>query len=251
MTTARAPGSAPTARGCITPRATTPLPVPGGEAIFLDAVLGVAKTSVGTRVVAGNANGEARLYALTMAGVEGFHSGPGVVVAALVRSRRRGRVDRRPAGKAAGVHAAGPRAQRGLAPRRAALLVAGARARRTLGRGADGRQAAARRDAGGVGRAGPVRRQQAHGRRPRRAGPAAVPPRVAAGRRRPAAVCGVRVARALHRRDRRTARLADRRRQLSPDPAGRAGSGDTGGADDRRAGERCSRSRASPTRAAW
>jgi hypothetical protein len=58
--------------------------VPGGEAIFLDAVLGVAKTAAGTRVVAGNAGGEARLYALTKAGVEGFHAAPGPVVAALV-----------------------------------------------------------------------------------------------------------------------------------------------------------------------
>jgi hypothetical protein len=59
-------------------------PVPGGEAILLDAVLGIAKTSAGTRVAAGNANGEARLYALTMAGVEGFHAAPGPVVVALV-----------------------------------------------------------------------------------------------------------------------------------------------------------------------
>jgi hypothetical protein len=59
-------------------------PVPGGEAIFLDAVLGVAKTAAGTRLVAGNADGEARLYALTMAGVEGFRAPPGPVVVALV-----------------------------------------------------------------------------------------------------------------------------------------------------------------------
>ncbi len=59
-------------------------PVPGGEAILLDAVLGVAKTSAGTRVIAGNVAGEARLYALTMAGVEGFRSAPGPVVVALV-----------------------------------------------------------------------------------------------------------------------------------------------------------------------
>ena len=51
-------------------------PVPGGEAIVLDDVVGVAKTAVGTRVVAGNAGGEARLYALTMAGVEGFQAPP-------------------------------------------------------------------------------------------------------------------------------------------------------------------------------
>jgi hypothetical protein len=59
-------------------------PVPGGESIFVDAVLGVAKTAAGTRVAAGNAGGEARLYALTMAGVEGFHAAPGPLVVALV-----------------------------------------------------------------------------------------------------------------------------------------------------------------------
>jgi hypothetical protein len=59
-------------------------PVPGGEAIFLDAVLGIAKTAAGTRLVAGNAGNEPRLYALTMAGVEGFHAPPGPVVVALV-----------------------------------------------------------------------------------------------------------------------------------------------------------------------
>jgi hypothetical protein len=59
-------------------------PVPGGEAIFLDAVLGVAKTAAGTRVVAGNAGNEPRVYALTKAGVEGFHAPPGPIVVALV-----------------------------------------------------------------------------------------------------------------------------------------------------------------------
>ena len=59
-------------------------PVPGGEAIFLDAVLGIAKTATGTRLAAGNAGNEARLYALTMAGVEGFHANPGPVVFALL-----------------------------------------------------------------------------------------------------------------------------------------------------------------------
>src|SRR4029079_7037237 len=59
-------------------------PVPGGEAIFLDTVLGVAKTATGTRLVAGNAGDEPRLYALTMAGVEGFHAAAGVRVVALV-----------------------------------------------------------------------------------------------------------------------------------------------------------------------
>jgi hypothetical protein len=59
-------------------------PVPGGEAILVDAVLGVAKTKTGTRVAAGNAGGQARLYALTMAGVEGYQAAPGPLVVALV-----------------------------------------------------------------------------------------------------------------------------------------------------------------------
>jgi len=59
-------------------------PVPGGQAILLDGVLGVAKTAAGTRVVAGNMGGAARLYALTMAGVEGFQAAPGPRVIALV-----------------------------------------------------------------------------------------------------------------------------------------------------------------------
>jgi hypothetical protein len=59
-------------------------PVPGGEAIQVDSVLGVAKTAVGTRVTAGNLGGEARLYALTRAGIEGFHAAPGPLVVALL-----------------------------------------------------------------------------------------------------------------------------------------------------------------------
>ena len=55
-----------------------------GEAIFLDAVLGFAKNAAGTRLVAGNGAGEPRLYALTLAGVEGFHAPPGPVVVALL-----------------------------------------------------------------------------------------------------------------------------------------------------------------------
>jgi hypothetical protein len=59
-------------------------PVEGGEGIFVDTVLGFAKTAAGTRLMAGNAANEARLYALTKAGVEGFHAQPGPVVVALV-----------------------------------------------------------------------------------------------------------------------------------------------------------------------
>jgi len=59
-------------------------PVEGGDGIFVDTVLGFAKTAAGTRLMAGNAANEARLYALTKAGVEGFHAQPGPVVVALV-----------------------------------------------------------------------------------------------------------------------------------------------------------------------
>src|SRR5262252_3882695 len=59
-------------------------PVPGGESIFLDAVVGVAKTATGTRLVAGNAGNEPRLYALTMAGVESFQGPAGIRVVALL-----------------------------------------------------------------------------------------------------------------------------------------------------------------------
>jgi hypothetical protein len=59
-------------------------PVAGGDAIVLDAVLGIAKTAAGTRVAAGNFGAEARLYALTMAGAEGFRAPTGQHVAAVV-----------------------------------------------------------------------------------------------------------------------------------------------------------------------
>src|SRR5436190_9930976 len=58
-------------------------PVGGGDSVLLDAVVGVAKTAAGTRVVAGNLEGEPRLYALTLAGVEGFHAPGGARVVAL------------------------------------------------------------------------------------------------------------------------------------------------------------------------
>jgi hypothetical protein len=59
-------------------------PVTGGDAIVLDEVIGVAKAAAGTRVVAGNVGGEARLYALTMAGAEGYRGTAGHPVVALV-----------------------------------------------------------------------------------------------------------------------------------------------------------------------
>jgi hypothetical protein len=61
-------------------------PVPGGEGIVLDDVVGVGKNAAGTRLVAGNWGTEARIYALTMAGVEGFRA-PGARAVALVDRR--------------------------------------------------------------------------------------------------------------------------------------------------------------------
>ena len=110
-------------------------PVPGGEAIFLDAVLGIAKTAAGTRLVAGNAGNEPRLYALTMAGVEGFHAPPGPVVVALVDRGGDAVLIAGPPGKpqAYTLRAAGPR--RGVPGGQPQVRVAGARAHRPLGGG--------------------------------------------------------------------------------------------------------------------
>ena len=59
-------------------------PATGSERVGLDDVVGVAVTATGTRVVAGNAAGEARLYALTLAGAEGYRAPAGNRVVALV-----------------------------------------------------------------------------------------------------------------------------------------------------------------------
>ncbi len=56
----------------------------GGAAIVADEIVGTATSAVGTRVVAGNAGGEARLYALTLAGAFEFHAPAGVHAVALV-----------------------------------------------------------------------------------------------------------------------------------------------------------------------
>ena len=108
--------------------------MPGGEAILLDAVLGVAKTAAGTRVVAGNAGGAARLYALTMAGVEGFQARAGPRVIALVDRGGDAVLIAGPPGNAAGVHAARAGGPRGVSARQPEVCVAGARARRAAGR---------------------------------------------------------------------------------------------------------------------
>jgi len=60
------------------------VPVQGGAAIVADEIVGTATTAVGTRMVAGNAAGEVRLYALTLAGTFEFHAPAGVHAVALV-----------------------------------------------------------------------------------------------------------------------------------------------------------------------
>jgi hypothetical protein len=57
---------------------------PGGAAVVADDIVGMATTAVGTRMVVGNAGGEARLYALTLAGTLEFHAPAGVHAVALV-----------------------------------------------------------------------------------------------------------------------------------------------------------------------
>jgi hypothetical protein len=58
-------------------------PAPGGAAVVCDQIVGMALTASGTRVVAGNVNGDARIYALTMAGTVELHAPIGVHAAAL------------------------------------------------------------------------------------------------------------------------------------------------------------------------
>jgi len=55
----------------------------GGEAIVLDTVIGSAHPASGTRLFAGNAGGEARLYAQTRAGLEGYRGPRGVQITGL------------------------------------------------------------------------------------------------------------------------------------------------------------------------
>lgn len=59
-------------------------PVTGGATIVADEIIGIATAAVGTRVVAGNAGGEARLYAVTLAGAFEFHAPAGIHAVALV-----------------------------------------------------------------------------------------------------------------------------------------------------------------------
>ncbi len=60
-------------------------PAPGGAAVGCEQILGMATTAAGTRVVAGNVNGDARLYALTLAGTIELHAPVGIHAVALVQ----------------------------------------------------------------------------------------------------------------------------------------------------------------------
>ena len=74
---ARAVSTAPTTSGA--------KPAPGGAAVGCEQILGMATTAAGTRVVAGNVNGDARLYALTLAGTVELHAPIGIHAVALVQ----------------------------------------------------------------------------------------------------------------------------------------------------------------------
>jgi len=58
---------------------------PGGAAVGCEQILGMATTAAGTRVVAGNVNGDARIYALTLAGTVELHAPIGIHAVALVQ----------------------------------------------------------------------------------------------------------------------------------------------------------------------
>ena len=59
-------------------------PAPGGAAIGCEQLVGMATTAAGTRVAVGNVNGDARLYALTLAGTVELHAPVGIHAVALV-----------------------------------------------------------------------------------------------------------------------------------------------------------------------
>ena len=217
-TTARAPGSARTRHGLYHAEGDHAAPVPGGEAIFLDAVLGVAKTAAGTRLVAGNAGGRGAALRADDGGRRGIPAPrPGRSWSRWSIAAGDGDVlIAGPPGKPQAYTLRALGAERGAAAGQHQVLVAGEGAHRPLGGGARGRQAAAgrrrwpRRPGAdlfvgsahmGVARAAPES--------------AAVRRRVPAGRRRAAALRRVRLARALLRRHRRAARLADRRRSAT------------------------------------
>jgi hypothetical protein len=60
------------------------VPAPGGAGVAADEIVGTATNVAGTRVVAGNVGGQARLYALTLAGTFEFRAAAGIHAVALV-----------------------------------------------------------------------------------------------------------------------------------------------------------------------
>jgi hypothetical protein len=59
-------------------------PAPGGAAVVCDQIVGMATTAAGTRVIACNVNGDARLFALTLAGTVELQAPVGIHAVALV-----------------------------------------------------------------------------------------------------------------------------------------------------------------------
>ena len=129
-TTARAPGSARHKHGLYHAEGDHAAPVPGGEAIFVDAVLGIAKTADGHAAGRGQRRRRSAPLRADDGRRRGFsrHRRPGR--GRVGRARRRRAADRGPAGQAAGVHAAPAGAGRGGAGRQPAVRVAGEGARR-------------------------------------------------------------------------------------------------------------------------
>ena len=60
-------------------------PALGGAAVDCEQILGMARTAAGTRVAAGNVNGDARIYALTLAGTVELQAPIGIHAVALVQ----------------------------------------------------------------------------------------------------------------------------------------------------------------------
>ena len=127
------------------------------------AVLGMARTAAGTRVVAGNVNGDARLYALTLAGVEGCTRRRDPRVVALVERGGEAVLVAGPVGKRAGVRAARARCPASRFPPASLQFSALVTERAARWARCRCRPAAARRDGRRPRpRRRPLRRQRSH-----------------------------------------------------------------------------------------
>ena len=214
-------------------------PAPGGAAVGCEQILGMATTAAGTRVVAGNVNGDARLYALTLAGTVELHAPIGIHAVALVEKGNEAVLVAGPVGQRAGLCAARPRSRRAGPLGRPAVLGGGDRDR-ALGRRARRAGASARGHRRRGGRDRPLRRQHRARRGARRGGAPASSRRLRAGRRRRSVHRRLPRARPLPGRHRRAERLADRRRSLPEGQRRRGEGGDRAGGRRRPPGEHCS-----------